>query len=428
MTRNSTHCPKKGSEKEFDYLTSFLREGAQKLLREALEVEVSAFLSHYADRRDSHGRAEIVRNGYLPKRAIQTGLGDIPIQVPRTRDRGQNGIRFGSNLLPPYLKRSQSLDELLPCLYLKGLSSGDFSGALEAILGPSAKGLSPSSMNRLKEGWIQDLDVFQKRDLSNKRYVYFWVDGVYLEARGDEKQCLLVIIGADHTGKKELVALSGGFRESTLSWKEVLLNLKNRGLEMGPNLCIGDGALGFWKALSEVYGQAAQQRCWVHKTRNVLDKLPDSVQNQAKEGLHKIWQKSDTKEEAEKAFDSFIALYEDKYPKATECLSKDRDELLTFFDFPAAHWRSIRTTNPIESVFATVKHRTIKTKGCLSLKNAEVMCFKLIESAQKRWIRLNKGELYMTDIIKGVKFKNGVIAENQNLMQNQIHQETKCAA
>lgn len=428
MSSNSTNEAFSGTEKDFDYLTSFLREGAQRLLREALEIELSTFLSHYINQLDPQGRAEIVRNGYLPKRTIQTGLGEIAIQVPRTRDRGGNGIRFSSTLLPPYLKRSQNLDELLPCLYLKGLSSGDFSEALEALLGPSAKGLSPSSMTRLKEGWAKDLEIFQRRDLKDKRYVYFWVDGVYLEARGEDKQCMLVIIGADQTGQKELVALSAGFRESTLSWKEVLLDLKGRGLENGPKLCIGDGALGFWQALREVYGQAAHQRCWVHKTRNVLDKLPDSVQGQAKELLHKIWQKADTKEEAEGHFDAFIALYRDKYPKSVECLSKDRSELLTFFDFPAAHWRSIRTTNPIESVFATVKHRTIKTKGCLSLKNMEVMCFKLIESAQKRWIRLNKGHLYMVDIIKGVKFKNGALAENQNLMENQTHQETKCAA
>lgn len=333
-----------------DALTAVLKEGARLLLTQAVETELAEFLSRHKEKRSEEGLQHIVRNGYLPGRTIQTGLGDLPIHVPRTRDRTGNGMNFTSALLPPYLKRTQSIDELLPCLYLKGLSSGDFSQALTALLGPSAKGLSPTNMNRLKESWTDDLKAFQERDLSDKRYIYFWVDGVYLNARLEERQCILVIIGADETGKKELVALSGGFRESELSWKEVLLDLKKRGLVIDPALSVGDGSLGFWKALAQVYLKTKEQRCWVHKTANVLNKLPEKSHSQAKKMLHKIWQYSDSKQEAEKAMDAFIALYEDKYPKATECLKKDRKELLTFYDFPAAHWRAIRTTNPIESV------------------------------------------------------------------------------
>lgn len=303
--------------------------------------------------------------------------------MPRTPDRTQSGIKFISVLLPSYLKRSKSISEVLPCLYLKGLSSGDFSEALSSLLGPQAACLSASSMSRLKEEWRQEFHVFQTRDLFKKQYVYFWVDGIYLNARGEDKQCILAIIGADATGKKELVALQGGFRESELSWLEVLLDLKNRGLTCDPKLSIGDGSLGFWKALPKVYATTKPQRCWVHKSQNVLNKLPQSLQIQAKQNLQKIWMRPGTKEDAQIAFDTFIKLYRDKYPKATACLEKDRKALLTFFDFPAFHWRSIRTTNPIESVFDRGKHRTIKTKGCLSLESTETMIFKLIQSAQK---------------------------------------------
>ena len=410
-----------------DALTDLLKVGAQRLLMEAVEAEVAEFLSRHSHLRDEAGRQHMVRNGTLPERTIQTGLGDIPIQVPRTRDRSGGGVTFSSHLLPPYLKRTKSIDELLPYLYLKGLSTGDFSEALASLLGPDAKGLSTTHLARLKEGWKADLKAFQKRDLSDKRYIYFWVDGVYLNARLEERQCMLVIIGADKTGKKELVALSGGFRESELSWKEVLVDLKSRGLETGPELAIGDGSLGFWKALPQVYGASRKQRCWVHKQANVLNKLPKKIQPMAKQALAEIWQGSDTKEDAEKAFDKFTQTYEDKYPKAVECLAKDKKVLLTFYDFPAAHWRSIRTTNPIESVFASVKQRTVKTKGCLSLESAEVMTFKLIASAQKRWKRLAKGELHMAEIIRGVPFKNGV-AQKTPKMDNDHVEDARCAA
>lgn len=409
-----------------DALTDVLRCGAQQLLMQAVEAEVQAFLTSHQDKRLANGHHQIIRNGYLPERSIQTGIGDIAVHVPRTRDQCRSGIKFNSLLLPPYLKRTKSIDELLPYLYLKGLSSGDFSEALESLLGPEATGLSASSMVRLKERWQVDLDNFQARDLSLKKYVYFWADGVYLEARLESRQCMLVIIGCDETGKKELVALSAGFRESELSWHEVLLDLKQRGLVQDPKLCIGDGALGFWSALKKVYGQARHQRCWIHKANNVLDKMPKSLHDKAKQQLQEIWMKSDTKDEAVRSFNKFITLYRDKYPKATVCLNKDRESLLTFFDFPAAHWRSIRTTNPIESVFATVKHRTVKTKGCLSMHMAEIMTLKLIQAASKRWIRLN-GSNHMATIIKGVKFKNGV-SENLQSEQNSNNQQDQSYA
>ena len=427
MSRDSIVPFSTTGQKFRDELTELLCQGAQQLLQQAVEEEIRSFMAHYAHLRDASGRQDIVRNGYLPARSIQTGIGPLEVQVPRSRDRGGHGVKFSSALLPPYLKRTKSLDELLPYLYLKGLSSGDFSEALEALLGPKAKGFAATNISRLKEQWQQDLETFQKRNLSKKRYVYFWADGVYLEARLEERQCMLVIIGADETGKKELVALSGGFRESEFSWHELLLDLKNRGLICSPELCIGDGALGFWKAVKKVYGQARQQRCWVHKTVNVLNKLPESLQQQAKQGLQAIWMKADTKEEAEKAFDTFLEVYGDKYPKATQCLEKDREALLTFFDFPASHWRSIRTTNPIESVFSVVKHRTVKTKGCLFLRMAEIMAFKLIEAAQKRWIRLY-GSQHMAETIRGVNFKNGIAEQDEIRQTKALNQKQGCAA
>ncbi len=410
-----------------DALTEVLKKGAQTLLKQAIEMEVTEFLAQYSDLQNAQGHRQVVRNGYLPERELQTGLGDIPIQVPRTRDRSGQGIKFTSSLLPPYLKRTKSMEELLPWLYLKGLSSGDFQEALSSLLGPQASGLSASSICRLKEVWVQDLKAWNKRTLTKKRYVYFWVDGIYLEARLEQKQCMLVIIGADEMGKKELVALKGGFRESELSWKELLLDLKARGLEKGPDLSIGDGALGFWKALHKIYGKSRRQRCWVHKTANVLNKLPKKLQPRAKTMIHEIWG-AETKEDANKSFDKFVTTYEDKHPKATDCLIKDRDSLLTFYDFPAAHWHHIRTTNPIESVFATVRLRTEKTKGCLSLETGESMTFKLIESASQRWMRL-RGPQHIADVIRGINFKNGVaIVKENDFVKLKTEDLQKCAA
>jgi putative transposase len=393
-----------------DPLTAVLRQGAQRLLAQAIEVEVAMLLAQYADRHDGQGRQAIVRNGYLPEREVQTGIGAVRVKVPRVRDRSGAGIRFHSALLPPYIRRSKSLEALLPWLYLKGVSTGDFSEALQALLGPDAPGLSPATLSRLKQGWHDELAQWQQRDLTGKRYVYFWVDGVYLETRlEDARHCILVLIGADAKGQKELVGLWDGYRESEQSWKELLLDLQSRGLAHGPTLAIGDGALGFWKALRQVYGQTRWQRCWVHKTANVLDKLPKDLQPQAKQRLQAIWMAPD-RQRAAIAFDLFIATYEAKYPKAAECLAQDREELLAFYDFPAEHWGHIRTTNPIESTFATVRLRTDKTRGCLSRVTMLAMVFKLYQSAAKRWHRLRAAH-YLPEVMHGILFKDGLRVE-----------------
>jgi len=393
-----------------DLLTAVLREGARKLLAQAIEEEVQAFLVQHSDIRDHSGRRQVIRNGYLPERTIQTGIGDIAVKAPRVRDRSGSGIRFTSAILPRYLRRTRSIEELIPWLYLKGISTGDFSEALAALLGPDAPGLSPTTIVRLKETWKGELEAWQKRDLSTKRYVYFWADGVYFQARLEQaNQCFLVIMGADEAGNKELIGFWDGYRESEQSWTELLLDLKSRGLAIGPKLAAGDGALGFWKALIKVYGETRRQRCWVHKTANVLNKLPKSLQQQAKQRLHDIWM-AESRDEAEKAFDLFIDSYRAKYPKAEDCLAKDRDALLTFFDFPAEHWTHIRTTNPIESTFATVRLRTDKTRGCLSRETAFTMVFKLTLSAQNHWRRLN-GSNWLAEVIEGVKFEDGLKVE-----------------
>ena len=384
--------------------------GARELLAQAVEAEVAEFLEGHATLVDDRGRRRIVRNGHLPERLIQTGIGPVDVRQPRVRDRrageGAGAIRFTSAILPRYLRRTKSLEDLLPWLYLRGISSGDFSEALAALLGAQAPGLSASTIGRLKEVWQDEMERWQRRDLSAKRYVYFWVDGIYFGARlEEEKQCILVIIGATDHGTKELIAITDGYRESEQSWREVLLDLKRRGLGIGPELVTGDGALGFWKALRQVYGAAREQRCWVHKTGNILNKLPKGLQNKAKGHLQDIWM-AETRKDAETAFDFFLEAYGPKYEKATACLAKDRDALLSFYDFPAEHWKHVRTTNPIESTFATVRLRTYRTKGCLSRKTAMAMVFKLCQGASKKWRRLNGSDQF-AEIIRGVKFVNG---------------------
>jgi putative transposase len=410
MTKDNVIELKKPDPFIDDPITDILRVGARKLLTEALEAEIETFLAQYTDLKDDLGRKRITRNGHLPEREIQTGIGPVPVKVPRARDRNpvddSDRIRFRSNILPPYLRKTKSMEELIPWLYLKGISTGDFSEALAAIVGKDAPGLSASTISRLKDVWGQELKEWQKRDLSYKRYVYIWADGIYCNVRMEERQCLLVIIGATEDGKKELLALGSGFRESELSWTELLIDLKHRGLNVAPKLAVGDGALGFWKALSKVYDQTRWQRCWVHKTANVLNKLPKSLQPKAKDKLHQIWM-APTKAEAETHFNDFISIYEAKYPKATECLKKDRDKLLTFYDFPAEHWRHIRTTNPIESTFSTVRLRTAKVRSCFSSKTVLTMAFKLCQCAQKRWQRLY-GYRKLGKVIRGVKFVNGI--------------------
>jgi transposase-like protein len=387
-----------------------LRNGARALLAQAVEAEVSSLLSCHADKLTDDGRRRLVRHGHLPEREIMTGIGPIAVRCPRVRDRGGEGserIRFLSTILPPYARRSKSLEVLIPILYLKGISTGDFEGALIALLGRDASGLSASTIGRLKEAWSEEHARWSKRDLSAKRYIYFWVDGIHVQARlEDTAQCLLIIIGATPEGRKELVGLTDGVRESAHSWRELLLDLKRRGLSIGPELAVADGALGFWQAVEEVWPQTRGQRCWVHKTANVLNKLPNSQQPKAKRALQEIWM-AETKKDALAAFDAFVETWGVKYGKAVECLIKDRDALLTFYDFPAEHWKHLRTTNVIESSFATVRHRTVRSKGCLSNKTALAMIFKLAEAAEKSWRRLN-GHNQLPKIILGIKFTDGI--------------------
>lgn len=346
---------------------------------------------------------------------FRLGVGEVAIKKPRVRDRGGDEgdkIRYTSALLPAYIRCSKSLDELIPALYLRGISTGDFKEVLAGLLGPDAPNLSPQTIRRLKAGWQEDWEKWKQRDLSAKNYLYFWADGIYLNARMDDKQCILVIIGATLEGKKELVGFIGGYRESAQSWKELLVELKSQGLEIAPKLAAGDGALGFRKALHEVFSATRQQRCWVHKTANVLNKMPKSMHKKAKNDLQEIWMAEDRKQ-ADKTFDLFLEKYGDKYYQATGCLKKDREALLTFYDFPAAHWKHIRTTNPIESTFASVRHRTIKTKGCLSRETALTMVFKLVMAAQKRWQRLN-GKNELPKLIEGVRFADGIEMKNDD--------------
>jgi putative transposase len=393
-----------------DPLTEVLRNGARALLSQAVEAEVAALLNRHADQRTDDGRQRLVRHGHLPEREIVTGIGPVAVRCPRVRDRvgdGSERIRFSSAILPPYARRSKSLEVLIPILYLKGVSTGDFEEALLALLGKDAGGLSASTIGRLKDAWSDEHARWSKRDLSAKRYVYFWADGIHVQARlEDDAQCLLVIIGATPEGKKELVGLIDGVRESTQSWRELLLDLKRRGLAVGPELSVADGALGFWQAVEEVWPKSRGQRCWVHKTANVLNKLPKSLQSKAKRSLQEIWM-AETKKDALVAFDAFVETWSPKYEKAVECLTKDRDALLAFYDFPAEHWKHLRTSNPIESSFATVRHRTVRSKGCLSNKTALAMIYKLAEAAEKNWRRLD-GHNQLPKIILGVKFTDGI--------------------
>jgi len=374
-----------------DQLTEILRNGARVLLAQAVEAEVADFLGKHADLKTADGHQRVVRHGHLPEREVMTGIGPVAVRQPRVRDREADAtdpdrIRFSPSILPPYMRRSKSIETLLPILYLKGISTGDFSEALAALLGKDAAGLSASAIGRLKDGWLDEHTAWQRRDLSAKRYVYIWADGIHLQARlEDEKQCILVLIGATPEGRKELVGFTDGARESAQDWRDLLLDLKRRGLDVPPRLAIADGALGFWKAAGEVWPTTREQRCWVHKTANVLAKLPKS----------------------QLAFDAFIESSTPKYEKAADCLSKDRDTLLAFYDFPAEHWKHLRTTNPIESTFATVRHRTIRSKGCLSNKTALAMVFKLLEAAQKSWRRLD-GHNQLPKLVLGVTFNDGI--------------------
>ena len=393
-----------------DSLTEILRNGARALLTQAVETEVADFLGRYANLKTEAGHQRVVRHGHLPEREIMTGIGPVAVRQPRVRDREASDgerIRFSPSILPPYARRTKSLEVLIPILYLKGISTGDFEEALGALLGKDAGGLSASTIGRLKDAWSEEHARWSKRDLSTKRYVYFWVDGIHVQARLEgAAQCLLVIIGATPEGKKELVGLIDGVRESAQSWRELLLDLKRRGLAIGPELAVADGALGFWQAVEEVWPKTRGQRCWVHKTANVLNKLPKSQQAKAKRALQEIWM-AETKNDALVAFDAFVETWGVKYDKPVECLTKDREALLAFYDFPAEHWKHLRTTNPIESTFATIRHRTVRSRNCLSNKTALAMIFKLAQAAEKSWHRL-RGHDQLPKVILGVKFNDGI--------------------
>ena len=402
--------PRPGSGVTADPLLAVLREGARRMLMQAIEAEVEAFLAAHAGLVDEQGRRRLVRNGHAPERRIQTGVGPLEIRRPKLRDRGAAGaepIRFTSAILPAYLRRARNIEELLPWLYLKGVSTGQFAEALAALLGPEAPGLSAATVRRLAESWQEEHERWRRRDLSARRHVYLWADGVYFTPRLEhERQCLLVLIGADGSGRKELLAIEDGFRESARSWRELLLRLRDEnGLVVDPELATGDGALGFWQALHEVWPKTRHQRCWVHKTANVLNKLPPSLQGKAKQDLHAIYE-AENRKAAEDAFGRFVTKYGAKYDKAAACLTKDREALLTFYDFPAEHWKHVRTSNPIESTFASVRLRTAKTKGCLSRQTALAMVYKLAKSAERSWRRLDGSER-LAQVIRGVPFCDG---------------------
>lgn len=387
-----------------DPLHEVLQRGARELLAKAVEAELNTLLTQYASL-EINGKKAVVRNGHLPERTIQTGLGDIPVKVPKVRDRSGQGLKFNSALVPPYLKRTKAIEEFIPWLYLRGISTGQMQPALESLLGEEAKGLSANTVSRLKQQWEQDYDTWRQRDLSKRRYVYIWADGIYSNVRMDDKLCLLVIIGSDDTGRKEVLAVVDGYRESEASWFEVLSQLESQGLTIPPKLAVGDGALGFWKALAKKWPETATQRCWVHKTANVLNKVPKAVQPKVKEALHDIWQ-AETRDQAYRAFDSTIKRFKAKYARAMECLKKDKASMLAFYDFPAEHWQHIRTTNPIESVFASVRLRTTKSKSCGSRKTTLAMSYKLITTAQNTWRRL-RGFRLLADVVQGIQFKDG---------------------
>jgi len=415
VEKSRTEMHEMQDQSPWSVLEELARRGAREMLAKAMELEVGEFIEKHKDKFGEDGHRLVVRNGYMKEREITTGIGPVAIKQPRVDDRklGQVGNqRFSSTILPRHMRRVPSINNLIPVLYLKGVSTGDFSEALEAILGTDAPGLSATNIVRLKSGWEQEYRGWCRRDLSEKRYVYFWADGIHVNVRLDEERsCILVIMGADEQGNKELVALSDGYRESKASWREILLDVKRRGLEEGPKLAIGDGALGFWAALREVFPgpRTQEQRCWFHKSGNILDKLPKSVQSKARAMIREMWQ-APMKEDALSAYRHFINAWKDKYPKAVECLQKDEDVLFSFYDFPAAHWVHIRTTNPIESTYATVRHRTKRTKGCGSRMATLMMVWKLAMEAQKTWRRL-MGHQQITFVMEGRRFVDGELAD-----------------
>jgi len=404
-----------------DPLAELLRRGARELIGQAVSEEFEVFLEQHAERRDAGGRVAMVRNGFLPERQVLSGIGPVPVSLPRARDRSGEGLRFHSALVPPYVRRSRSVDAVLPWLYLKGVSTGDMSEALVALVGKDAAGLSAPVVSRLKARWADEYASWRREPLSKDRWVYLWADGIYSGLRADDQRlCLLVVIGVNARGEKHFLAIEDGVRESAESWRGVLRDLKDRGLKIPPKLAVGDGALGFWVVLEEMFPETRDQRCWVHKSANVLNYLPKSVQAKAKSMLHEIWM-AESRADAQAAFDRFLATLQAKYPKATECLAKDRKALLAFYDFPAEHWIHIRTSNPIESAFATVRHRTDRTKGCVSRSSLLGLTYKLAMSAEKSWNRL-RGFERLGELIAGVKFVDGVRAQPRTKQNRSVQQ------
>jgi transposase-like protein len=384
-----------------DPITELLRGHARELIAVALETEVQSVLRQL--RRE--GRA-VVRNGYLPERCVTTSVGDVAVTVPRIRSRDGESVNFASSMIPRYLRRSLSISAWAAYAYLKGISERDVASVLEVVLGEGAKKLTPSVLSELKKSWSKEFDEWNQRDLSTVTFTYLFADGIYQEIRGDNpKICVLVLMGVDDKGKKHLIAIEDGTRESTQSWREVLLNAKSRGLK-APKLATGDGALGFWAALSEVFPSTTHQRCWMHKTANVLNYLPRTTRAKAKDDLHQIWM-AEGRAAAEQAMALFEEKYSAKYPRAVTCLVKDREQLLAFYDFPAEHWLHIRTTNAIESTFATLRHRTKRVKGAFSKDSALAMMLQLALEAQKRWHRITAVER-LGELIEGVRFVDGV--------------------
>jgi transposase-like protein len=425
MTKNTVKLKINPEENITNHpLDEIVRQGAQRMLQKALGVEAELFIERYQYILDDAGNRQVVRNGYSKSRKIVTGAGQIEVQTPRVDDRAlevHQEPRFKSSLVPPYLRRTRHIDELLPVLYLKGISTGDFSEALESILGKDVIGISAQNIVRLKQVWQKEYVEWTKRDLSVKEYVYWWADGVHFNVRLDnERQCVLVLMGVTPDGQKEIIAVEDGFRESKESWQSLIRGVKRLGLKKGPKLAIGDGALGFWAAIQEEFPDTNHQLCWVHKTANVLDKLPKSLQGKAKMMIHNIYL-TETKKDADIAFDIFIEEFEAKYPKAVDCVRKHRGRLLAFYNYPGEHWQSIRSTNVIESVFATVRLRTYRTKGCGSREATLTMVFKLMQSAQKRWIKLRFAEK-AKKVWEGIIFEDGLEKKiNETLDAAQKH-------
>ena len=401
-------------------LDDLVKRGARQVIQQAIEAELAELLSTCSNITTLHGKRAVVRNGYLPEREVLTAAGQIVVQVPKVRDRTGSGIKFNSNVVPPYVRKSPRVSAALPWLYLKGISTGNMADALKVLLGDDARGLSANVVSRLKEQWAGEHTNWNRRDLSLSRYVYWWADGIHTGLRSEHSdgQCLLVIVGVTPEGTKERVAIGDGYRESKESWKDLLLDLKQRGLQSGPLLAAGDGAMGFWAALEEVFPQTRHQRCWFHKMGNVLNALPKSLQARAKADMQAIWMAS-TRDDSRAACTKFVERYKAKYPKAVEKIERDRDSLLAFYDFPAEHWQHIRTTNPIESTFATVRHRTSRTRNCVSRPTFLGLAFKLIEEAEKSWQKI-RGSEKIELLLKGIPFKDGEPVQDSPPVQQKL--------